>query len=306
MRFDLSDLRVFLSVAQLGSFKRAAEDCAVTLPAVSLRMKKLEEAFEAPLFERRSRGVTLTAAGLKLRDEAIRVMQATSDLEARMAPFAASARDRVKMFASMCPVNHLPRYVGPFLKAHPDIRFDFITEHTDVVVEAVASGRADIGAVSFPIDYFGVKYLPMERDEWVLATPAASDAALPEGCTDSVTQRDVAKLKIFALGTNVLMQSYIERLFEKAGLRLPIEARLPMLSAALHVAGVTGGWVITFLKGLKDYLEPLRIVPIDEPWAKLSTQIVIPSDESRLSRNAAAFVRFYRENADLLRGENEA
>lgn len=303
MRFDLGDLRVFLSVAQLGSFKRAAADCSVTLPAVSLRMKKLEEAFAAPLFERRSRGVALTAAGLKLRDEALKVMQAASDLEIRMAPYAASARDTVRLHASMCPVNHLPRYMGPFLKAHPDIHFEFVTEHTDAVIEAVASGRADLGAVSFPIDYFGVQYLPMNEDAWVLASPAGSGATLPEGCARSVTQRDIAKMtKIYALGPNVLMQSHIERLFEKAGLRLPIATRLPTLAAALHVAGVTGGWVITFLKGLKDYAETIRIVPIDEPWARLFTQFVIPSDETRLSKNAAEFVRFYRENAAALRG----
>ena len=296
MRFDLVDLRVFLAVAQRGSFKQAAVECAVTLPAVSLRMKKLEEAFETALFERRSRGVTLTAAGLRLRDEALKVMLSATDLEEVMAPFAARRQNILRLHASMCPMDsHLPDYVAPFMKAHPEIHFEFVTEHTDIVIRSVASGRADLGAVSFPIDYYGVQYLPMDRDEFVLATPADSDAALPAGCTDSVTQRDVAKLKIFALGPNVLVQSHIERLFEKAGLRLDIAARLPTLSAALHVAGVTGGWVVTFRKGLRAYQETLRIVPISEPWAKLATQIVLPADEKRLTKNAAEFIRFFRE-----------
>lgn len=296
MHFELSDLRVFLSVAQLGSFKRASEDCAVTLPAVSLRMKKLEENFEAPLFVRKSRGVELTEAGHRLRDEALKVMLAARDLQTTMAIYAKHHQNTLVVHASLCPMDsHLPQVIAPFMREHPEIHFEFTAEHSEDVVKAVASGRADFGAVSFPLDYYGVQFLPMNPDEFVLATPAESGADLPRGCGSGVSQRDMTKIKLYALGTNVLIQSHIERLFERMGLKLNIVARIPTMNAALHVAGLTGGWVVASRSALGNYQGKLRMVQINEPWAKLSTQIVIPSDETRLTKNTALFVKFFRE-----------
>src|SRR6201987_3045750 len=64
---DLNWLEDFLAIAEDGGFSRAAERPHVTQPALSRRIKALEEWLGTPLFERSSHTLTLTAAGTTFR-----------------------------------------------------------------------------------------------------------------------------------------------------------------------------------------------------------------------------------------------
>jgi DNA-binding transcriptional LysR family regulator len=66
MTLDLRDLEVFLAVARRGSFGRAANELLVSQPAVSERVRNLERALGARVFERTTRGAALTPAGEQL------------------------------------------------------------------------------------------------------------------------------------------------------------------------------------------------------------------------------------------------
>lgn len=68
--FDLSALRAFVTVAELGGVTKAAGALHLTQSAVSLQLKRLEESLGVPLLERSSRGVSLTTAGVRFMDDA--------------------------------------------------------------------------------------------------------------------------------------------------------------------------------------------------------------------------------------------
>src|SRR5947209_19356234 len=63
MNFDLGDLRAFIAVAELASFRAAAEAIHLSQPALSRRIEKLEDALGVRLFDRDTRNVALTAVG---------------------------------------------------------------------------------------------------------------------------------------------------------------------------------------------------------------------------------------------------
>src|SRR6185369_4853370 len=63
MNFDLADLRAFIAVAELASFRAAAETIHLSQPALSRRIDKLEDALGVRLFDRNTRNVELTAVG---------------------------------------------------------------------------------------------------------------------------------------------------------------------------------------------------------------------------------------------------
>src|SRR5215469_15171626 len=62
-KLDWNDVRTFLAVAESGSLNAAARVLGMTQPTISRRMEDLEYRLSARLFDRSSRGVTLTDAG---------------------------------------------------------------------------------------------------------------------------------------------------------------------------------------------------------------------------------------------------
>src|SRR5262245_22521078 len=76
---DAGDLRVFEAVARLGGMNRAASELHTVQSNVTARIRALEEELGHPLFERHSRGVSLTAAGKRLLPYAAQVKQVIED-----------------------------------------------------------------------------------------------------------------------------------------------------------------------------------------------------------------------------------
>jgi LysR family transcriptional regulator, hydrogen peroxide-inducible genes activator len=70
---ELDQLRYFLQIAERGNFTRAAEDLSISQPALSRSIQKLEEELGQPIFERKSRSVSLTDAGTLLQARALQV-----------------------------------------------------------------------------------------------------------------------------------------------------------------------------------------------------------------------------------------
>ena len=81
---DIAAMRSFLAVAEMGGVTRAATQLNLTQSAVSLQIKRLEELFGQPLFERTGRGVTLTAQGEQLVGYARRLLAANDETWSRM------------------------------------------------------------------------------------------------------------------------------------------------------------------------------------------------------------------------------
>src|SRR6185437_8874379 len=76
----LRQLRYLSSLARMKHFGRAAKDCAVTQPALSMQVRELEREIGAALVERRPNDIALTDTGLEVAERAERILAATRDL----------------------------------------------------------------------------------------------------------------------------------------------------------------------------------------------------------------------------------
>ena len=74
-KLDPESLRTFVTVAQLRSFSAAAEMLHKTTSAVSYRIRTLEDSLGAPLFQRTTRSVALTASGEVLLEKASQIFE---------------------------------------------------------------------------------------------------------------------------------------------------------------------------------------------------------------------------------------
>ena len=146
MNFDLADLRAFVAVAELNSFRAAAESIHLSQPALSRRVEKLEIALGVRLFERTTRSVSLTAVG---RDFSRKARSLLDDLESSrvsMHQVAASQLGEVVIACVPSAVYYfLPKVLRDYHEQYPRIRVRIIDDSANAVLESVARGEADFG-----------------------------------------------------------------------------------------------------------------------------------------------------------------
>lgn len=142
MRID--DLRAFMLVAQHGSLHRATEHMGVTQSALSKALARLEAETGMRLFERSSRGVTLTLVGESLLARARQVVLATQDFEQEIEAQRAARSGKIRLAATPYLVaTVLTPVIARFLAHRPLASFAVETRLTHGAIQALQSGEAD-------------------------------------------------------------------------------------------------------------------------------------------------------------------
>jgi DNA-binding transcriptional LysR family regulator len=140
---DIAAIRSFLAVAEMGGVTRAATQLNLTQSAVSLQIKRLEESFRRPLFERTGRGVTLNAHGEQLAGYARRLLNANDETWARMTAPAFAGEINLG-----CPDDilapHVPRVMRAFGGSHPQVKAHLHTAQSAFLKERFARGELDV------------------------------------------------------------------------------------------------------------------------------------------------------------------
>lgn len=133
-------MRLFLRVADAGSFSRAASDLELGQPTVSRRIQDLEESLGTTLFQRTTRALSLTEAGTRFYKRATDILTEFDEAEAEARGFEHAP---VGLLRISCSHSFARRVVAPaaasFLAAWPNIRVDLISDDsiTDLVAEGV-------------------------------------------------------------------------------------------------------------------------------------------------------------------------
>ncbi len=166
---DLRHLSYFVAVAEEGSFTRAARRLYVSQPALSQRVRKLEDELGAELFYRRGRDTELTEAGRALLKGAYGMEQAIN--AAREAAGVGAGRLRVGFLEY---ANHavLPEALGAFRSLRPDAELEYREGSTAEQVGALREGEIDVGFVGLPLeDRSGLLLERVARVELMAALP---------------------------------------------------------------------------------------------------------------------------------------
>jgi DNA-binding transcriptional LysR family regulator len=173
MNFDLADLRGFLAVADLGSFRAAAESLHLSQSAVSRRVDKLEEALGVDLFVRTTRRVELTTIGRTFVHKARAVLNELENALLGIADFAERISGEVTVACVPSAVGYfLPGVIGEFHRLHPRIRVRLIDESSSDILLAVANGEADLGLTYIGTQEPDIEFEPLLDDPFVVACPS--------------------------------------------------------------------------------------------------------------------------------------
>ena len=232
MRFDLTDLRLFLHTAEAGSITAGAERAHLTLASASARIRGMEDTLGVPLLTRNRRGVETTAAGRTLVHHARVVLQQMDRMRGELGEYARGLKGYVRLLSNTAAMTEfLPETLSAFLAAHPEVDIDLEELVSHEIVEAIAQGRADIGIVNDAVDLSGLETFPFRHDRLVLVT--ARDHPLAERrelAFDETLQEDFVGLT----GDNAL-QAYLAGHAARAGHRLKYRVRLRSFDAVCRM-----------------------------------------------------------------------
>jgi DNA-binding transcriptional LysR family regulator len=167
---ELSDLATFAAVARTGGITRAAAELNTVQSNITQRVKALEAEIGTALFERHSRGMTLTGAGRRLLPYAQRMAALSREavLAARDdgAPRGPLAIGSMETTAAV----RLPSLLAEFHKRFPAVQLSLRTAPTADLIAAVLDGALDGAFVAGPIDHAELATVTAFREELVLVT----------------------------------------------------------------------------------------------------------------------------------------
>lgn len=287
---NLGDLRVFLATVELGSLSKAARVLHLSLSAVSVRLKHLEEDLGCRLVVRTAKGLELTDAGRVLAREAAEVEKRLDQLLQAMAPFASEETATLRVAGNYnASVTVLPPAIRTFLSGHPEAEVEHLSMTSEGVVSAVAMGTVDVGVSAWTGTFQGVRFLPLETDRLVLVFPAAHPLA---GKT-AIDFTEVLDCPFVALTEASAMQNFILEKARVAG--QPIRPRVRAESTDVLLNYIEMGVGIGVLpKHTCDtalaHRPELTYVPIENAWATRTLRIALPADAARRSRLSEEFL----------------
>jgi DNA-binding transcriptional LysR family regulator len=173
MDIGLDDLRALLALSETLHFGRAADRLHVSQPALSKRLRRMEEQIGGPLLVRGYRDVRLTEAGRLLASRGRHLIgeaSAALDLTARAARGDAGLLRIGFGIASMFGL--LPDVLLRFRRAHPDVQLHLRDMSTPDQVEALVGGKIDVGFIRHrePDDRLRMRHVLSERLVAVLSS----------------------------------------------------------------------------------------------------------------------------------------
>ena len=142
---DIQALHAFIAVAEHQSFSLAAEQLHLTQPAISKRIKGLEEQLNSPLFDRHNRSLSLTDSGLSLLPKAKEIVQLVSDTQLSMRNMNDQVEGSLKLGTSHhIGLHRLPPYLKSFVSQFPLAELNLSFMGSESAYQAIAQRQVEL------------------------------------------------------------------------------------------------------------------------------------------------------------------
>jgi DNA-binding transcriptional LysR family regulator len=244
MNLDIRQMRAFLAVATAGSFTRAADALALSQPALTVQIRKLEEALGLRVFDRNTRSVSLTRAGRDLLPVLRRIVGELDDVVAE-AREQASARRGVVRLAVLPSIASgiLPEVIARFRHAHPDVIFVLRDAIAATVNAATLAEEVDLGITGGLVEAPALEALLTATDHMHAIFP--SGHALDARGEVALAELGAHPLILMDRATSV--RQVVDAAFAGAGLKPVVAAEATYMTTA--AAMVRAGLGVAILPG---------------------------------------------------------
>ncbi|WP_374365015.1 LysR family transcriptional regulator [Piscinibacter sp.] len=235
---NLTQLRYFIRVAEMGSFSKAAIELDVAQPALSRQVRLLETDLRVTLLQRTGRGVLLTEAGKRLYDHAVSILQlvahAREDISANRGE--ATGRIVIGLPPSMGRMLTLP-LVDAFKQHLPRARLAIVEGLSAHIVEWISTGRVDLGLIHNPDANPAIETIHVLDEPLCLVSAATKAVAkgTARGKTAPLPFTELVKLPLVLPEPSHAIRKLLETQAALAGLKLNIAYEVSSVSAILEL-----------------------------------------------------------------------
>jgi DNA-binding transcriptional LysR family regulator len=287
---ELRHLRYFLAVAETLHFGRAATKLGMAQPPLSQQIKKLEALVGAPLFERTTRGVTLTAAGTMLRERATATMARLADDLEQTRRVARGEEGRLTVgFSGSVMFTELPAAIQQYRRAYPRVEVQLREMWTSEQLGALADGSIDVGFLRDGERRSELTITPLLREPFHVVLPA--EHTLRRQRTVDVAALEGEPFVLFSRRMGNLAYDRTMRCCLDAGFQPEIVQEAPQFPTLIRLVAA----------GLGISLVPACVATVAFPGAifrpirsKRWTSVDIGTRVDGVSATAAAFVETVR------------
>ena len=277
MRFDLTDLRLFLAVVDAGSITHGAADAGLSLPSASERLRGMELVGGVKLLERGRRGVVPTEAGDSLAHHARLILRQMAQMRGELGEHAKGLRATVRVLANTAAISEfLPEKLASWMAIHPQVDLEIKERQSTEISRAVSAGLAEIGVLSEGADTNGLQLRPFAIDRLVVVVARDDELA----GVKRVAFADILHRHFIGLMGSAL-QDHIDAKAARLGARLTMRLRMRSFEgiSRMAAAGVGVGIVPeTAVRRLRRSIRIASVHLVDE-WALRRLAICVHGEE---------------------------
>ncbi|HMV51593.1 MAG TPA: LysR family transcriptional regulator [Blastocatellia bacterium] len=294
---DLSQLEIFLSIAEEKSFSRAAEKMLRTQPAISIAIKRLEEELGEPLFDRSSKNGALTEAGKILLSYAQRMLNLRDEAKEAVGELRGMFRGRLTIGANESTSLYLlPPLLLEYRKRHPNIKIEVFRNVSEKIPLEVQERNLDFGFLSYDPMNPQLQSIEIHRDELTLVVPPKHRLAKLK----QIAVKDLAEEQFVAHNVKTPSRTKIFELFAQNRTPLNICIELATLETIKEFVLLNAGIAILPRLAVESEINTGTLVEVLVKGMKIEKTLrLVYRREASLSHAAKSFLEIVKEQRGL-------
>lgn len=274
MRFDITDLRLFIHVAESGSITAGAQRTNIALSAASSRIAGMEAKIGVPLLLRQRSGVTLTPVGHALLQHARTIVRQFDRMSGELDEFTYGLKGQVRLFTNTnAEAGYLPDALSQFLITHPAVNVDLQEHLSEDIVQALLDGIADIGIMSADTDHSMLQSFGLATDRLVLIVAIGHRLSSASG----ISFADILDEDFISLSETAAMQSFLTEQASRSGRRMRSRLRLRGFDGICRMVANGAGIAVVPRSSAEMFAQllDLKIIPLTDTWAERRLRICV-------------------------------
>ena len=259
----LNELKFIVALAKARNFRKAAEACFVSQPALSLGVKKLEDELGVLLFERNRNDVTMTAIGERVIEQAIRTIEEANRVKeiAKQGNNQLSGPLRLGVIYSVGPYL-LPEIIPVLREIAPEMPLIVEENITSNLETQLRNGVIDVAIIALPFDIPGIKTLPLYEEEFVVVVPSVHEWA----SRSSIDAGALADEKVLLLNSGHCFSNQVLQACPRLSQKGEILQGNSLDTIRNMVASNLGITVLPASATISRYENPLiKVIPFNKP-----------------------------------------